>query len=221
MPRIQEDIKKDVVDELYWDSRVDASQVFVEVDAEGTVTLRGTVPTRTARFSAEADARMTPDVVTVENELKVDRPKIVPDQELMSNVTEMLGWASEVDSSQIAVTVRSGIVTLEGPVPSYWEKERAKELAANVTGVVEVIDELAVVPTESVRDQVVADYLIRALERQLHTDIDSVDVTVEEGEVTLSGTVPDWPSYRAAEETAGSTRGVLAVNNHLTIAESA
>jgi osmotically-inducible protein OsmY len=37
--------------------------------------------------------------------------------------------------------------------------------------------------------------------------------------VTLSGTVPDWASYRAAEETAGSTRGVLVVNNHLTIAE--
>jgi hypothetical protein len=41
-------------------------------------------------------------------------------------------------------------------MPEYWENERAKELAANVTGVVEVIDELAVVPTESVRDQVVA-----------------------------------------------------------------
>ena len=44
MKRLDENIKKDIVDELYWDNRIDASQVNVTVN-DGIVTLSGSVPT--------------------------------------------------------------------------------------------------------------------------------------------------------------------------------
>jgi hyperosmotically inducible protein len=55
MARTEEQIKRDVVDQLYWDNRVDASDVTVEV-SNGTVTLRGTVPTYFASTAALNDA---------------------------------------------------------------------------------------------------------------------------------------------------------------------
>lgn len=55
MARTEEQIKRDVVDQLFWDIRVDASDVTVEV-SNGTVTLRGTVPTYLAAKAAIDDS---------------------------------------------------------------------------------------------------------------------------------------------------------------------
>lgn len=51
---IDEKIKKNVTDQLYWDHRVDASDVQIEVD-EGVVTLSGNVPSFTAKDAAYDD----------------------------------------------------------------------------------------------------------------------------------------------------------------------
>lgn len=47
MQKIDVKLKKDVVDSLYWDSRVDASRIKVDV-ADGKVTLTGTLSDHTA-----------------------------------------------------------------------------------------------------------------------------------------------------------------------------
>jgi osmotically-inducible protein OsmY len=48
-------LSKDVVDQLYWDSRVDSSEVKVEV-SDGAVTLGGTLTSLSACFAAVEDA---------------------------------------------------------------------------------------------------------------------------------------------------------------------
>jgi hypothetical protein len=73
MPRKDEDIKKDIVDALYWDRRVDASLVTVTV-SDGNVMLGGSVPDRAALEAAEDDARVVGGkgrVQTVENRLRI------------------------------------------------------------------------------------------------------------------------------------------------------
>jgi len=52
MARSDEVIKKDVVDELYWDNRIDASKVTATVN-DGAVTLAGAGP----RHSRERGGR--------------------------------------------------------------------------------------------------------------------------------------------------------------------
>lgn len=209
-------IKRLVVDELYWDSRVDASKVLVEVK-DGVVRLSGHVATCADRYAAEADARMIEGVVAIENELEVEQPLGVPDNELAWNVSTVLDWTPDVDASDIEVSAHEGNVTLRGSVKFYWEKLRAHLLAARVPGVHRVVDELVVVPTEKLSDREIAHSLEQALDRHLLEDAQNVQVSVREGVVTLRGSV-SRPGFRhTAELLAQHTRGVTGVNNELTI----
>jgi osmotically-inducible protein OsmY len=211
-----ENIKRLVVDELYWDSRVDASKVTVEV-TDGIVTLAGHVPTVADRYSAEADARLIRNVVTVENDIQVDQPEIVPDRELQDTVTRTLDWTPDVDTAGLEVSAKEGTVTLRGTVPSYWEKLRAHLLAARVPGVVHVIDEIAVTPAETYEDHLIANALERVLDRSLYDDVNAVQVTVKRGVVTLQGQVPDASVRRTIQESAERILGVTEIHNELKV----
>jgi osmotically-inducible protein OsmY len=217
--RTSEDIKRDVVDQLYWDGRVDASNVKV-IAADGSVTLTGNVPTYTARQSAQEDAWLIAGVRSVDNRLDVaysaetGRPE---DAELQANVSTASGWAPELQDADIDALVTGGWVTLRGSVNAYWKKLRAEEVTATLAGVRGVTNELSVVPTTAYEDRLIADSIVAALDRNVYVDVESVDVRVNGGVVTLSGSVSSLPAFRAAQETCERTVGVIAVNNELVI----
>jgi osmotically-inducible protein OsmY len=213
-----EKIKKQVVDQLYWDSRVDASDIEVEVEG-GEVALTGDVPSYSARQAATSTVWSIDGVTAVDNRLSVEYPSTIEfpsDAEVRSNIESILLWNTEIDSSEIAISVQDHIVTLEGTVDSYWKKVRAADLA-DVTGVFEVVNKLAVVPTEDYVDEDIAGDVTDALDRNLHVNVDDVTVKVKDGEVTLTGTVSSWTAYRSAEDSAFYTLGVRDVDNRLTI----
>lgn len=208
-------IKRLVVDELFWDGRVDASKVTVVVN-HGVVKLSGEVPTYADYYSAEADVRMIDDVVAVENELEVFHPALVPDNELRSNVETVLIWSPEVDSSNINTVAKSGWITLTGTVKTCKQKHIAVELIESIPGVIGITNDLTVIPTERPADQKIAEEIIKGIEHHRDLNTDSIDVIVEAGKVTLEGTVANWFAYRTAEELALVTEGVVAVKNYLT-----
>src|SRR5512140_174657 len=78
----QERIKRDVVEQLYWDQRVDSSEITVETSATH-VRLTGTVPSYHARMAAEYDAWQVAGVSRVTNELTVafSNPASMPSDE--------------------------------------------------------------------------------------------------------------------------------------------
>jgi osmotically-inducible protein OsmY len=63
-------IHHDVIEELKWDSRVDETEVGVQV-AAGVVTLTGTVTSWAKRVAAQEAARRVIGVLDVANDLKV------------------------------------------------------------------------------------------------------------------------------------------------------
>lgn len=71
-----EEIKMRVVDQLRWDSRLDASDVAVTVD-DGRASLSGTVPSYRAKIAAEDDARTVLGIRTIENQLQVQLPPTI------------------------------------------------------------------------------------------------------------------------------------------------
>lgn len=122
-----------------------------------------------------------------------------------------------LDTSDIVISVDRGVVSLDGSVTSCGAKDAAADLVFKAAGVVGVVNKLAVVPTRESTDQTIATAIVDALERSGGPGCTLVDVEVDGGMVTLTGTVPDWPSYRAAMDAAWATPGVVALQNKLEI----
>ncbi len=140
-----------------------------------------------------------------------------PDDEIRENVANVIHWDSDLEDADITVSVAEGWVTLRGTVDAYWKKQRAQETASTLTGVRGITNELAVVPSRTYEDKLIADSIVAALERNIQVDASTIHVRVNGGEVTLSGSVPSLPVFRAAQATAEDMPGVVAVNNDLEI----
>jgi osmotically-inducible protein OsmY len=215
--KTDEGIAKDVVDSLYWDSRVDASNVAVTVD-DGIVTLAGTVSSSSERAAAMEDAWVISGVRDVKNELKVDVRRQVPsDPEIKANIENSFKWDNDLYPCDIQVGVQAGWVTLEGSVDAFWKKGRAEDLAFSLRGVAGATNKIAVVPTQTVEDEKLAENVIHALDRNKDVDVDDIDVTVEKGKVSLTGTVSSWSARRAAYNAARYARGVKEVEDQITV----
>jgi len=214
---LDEEIKQKVVDQLVWDNRVDASEIKVEVEF-GRVTLSGIVPSSFTQQAVIDDVWSVDGVIAVDDNLTIEPYSVsAAGEPLAAAVEGALRVDSQVDSSEITVTSVDGQVTLGGTVEALWQKLRAEEIASGVTGVLGVTNEIAVVPTEDVLDEVIAQDVVEAIDRNANVDVDSVDVTVDYGYVTLTGTVSDWVARDAAYQAAINTLGVKGVSEQLIV----
>jgi osmotically-inducible protein OsmY len=66
------------------------------------------------------------------------------DSELQRDVLDELKWEPSVNAAHIGVSVKNGVVTLSGHVPSYWEKYMAEKAAKRVYGAKAIANELDV-----------------------------------------------------------------------------
>jgi osmotically-inducible protein OsmY len=144
---------------------------------------------------------------------------VVPtDTEIKTSAERTLAWNPDVYSADIDVTVSGGVVRLEGTVDAYWKRWKAEDLVSNLNGVVDVENHLAVVPSESFLDKDIAQDIEAALERNQYVNAENVTVKVEDGKVTLTGTVSSYYARGKAYDVAVFTPGVLTANNHIAVA---
>jgi osmotically-inducible protein OsmY len=140
------------------------------------------------------------------------------DEALTLSVKDELFWDPKVDSEQIAVSADDGTITLRGTVGSFRQKRDAKQAAERVHGVVYVENDLTVrILTKSRRAD--ADLRGDVLQALLLDSLipTTVDAKVEDGYVTLSGTV-DWQYQRdEAMFVAGNILGVTGVDNEILV----
>lgn len=145
------------------------------------------------------------------------------DTDIERDVKEELTWNPDLDSTNIAVTAHSGVVTLAGFVKSYLDKYEAEQAAKRVAGVVAVANDLEVrLPNVDQRpDPDIARDIVSALKTTLPLTWDRIKVTVKAGWVTLEGTV-DWNYRRTAAETAArGVKGVKGITNSITVKPAA
>ncbi|MGO4700531.1 BON domain-containing protein [Dyella sp. 2RAB6] len=78
--------------------------------------------------------------------MKTSKQEGVPadDDELLETIFERLAGDSDVDASEIEVSVREGCVVLSGLVPSHQARRDAEAIAVSVRGVREVENRLKV-----------------------------------------------------------------------------
>jgi osmotically-inducible protein OsmY len=141
------------------------------------------------------------------------------DHQLQRDVMDELKWEPEVEAAHIGVTVKDGVVTLTGHVPSYGEKYAAEKAAKRVLGVKAVANELDVkLPGTSKRtDEDIAAAAVKALEFSPSLPEDKIKVIVNSGWVTLEGEV-EWQYQKdAAERAVRYLTGVIGVSNQIKI----
>jgi osmotically-inducible protein OsmY len=137
------------------------------------------------------------------------------DAEIERDVKEELKWQPDLDATDIAVSVNSGVVALTGFVKSYTDKYEAENAAKRVAGVVAVANDLEVrLPAVDERpDPEIARDAVAAIKSQLPISSEHIKVVVKNGWVTLEGTI-EWQYQRTTAETAvRRIKGVKGVTN--------
>jgi len=139
------------------------------------------------------------------------------DVRLRDAVMRQLDWDPEVDDSAIGVTAKEGVVTLTGFIDSYAGKLAAERIVKRVRGVRAVANDITVRLRVDRTDTDIAADAARAL--KLRPGIsESVQATVHNGHVTLTGKVEWLLQKEHAEEAVRHVRGTRGVLNHIEVA---
>jgi osmotically-inducible protein OsmY len=137
------------------------------------------------------------------------------DAEIEKNVKEELAWHPDLDVTDIAVSVKNGVVTLTGFVRSYTDKYEAEAAAKRVVGVAAVANAIEVrMPSVDERpDPEIARDAVAAIKAQLPISWENIKIVVKSGWVTLEGQV-EWQYQRqTAENAVRRIKGVKGVSN--------
>ena len=141
------------------------------------------------------------------------------DEEIKRDVEAELKWDPDIDATDIAVSAKSGVVTLAGYVPSYLMKYEAEKAAKRVAGVVGVANDLEVrLPSIDERpDPEIARDAVAAIKSRLPISWDRIKVIVKNAWITLEGEV-EWNYQRqTAEEAVRALKGVKGVTNSVVV----
>ena len=208
-------IHHDVLAELKWDSRVDETEVGVQVNG-GVVTLTGTVTSWAKRVAAQEAARRVIGVLDVANDtkVKVSGGLARTDTEIAQAVRQALEWDVFVPNEKITSTVTDGWVTLEGPVESWSQRDAAERAVRNLSGVKMVVNKIIVKPAQPMTGDV-RKAIEEALERRAEREARNIGVDVRDGTVTLTGPVHSWAERKSVLAAARFTPGVRAVEDRL------
>jgi osmotically-inducible protein OsmY len=200
--KTDEEVEKAVHDALVHDPRVWSFDVGVDSDY-GVVTLTGMVDNLKASKAAEEDAHNTVGAWRIKNHLKVRPITYLSNEKIISRVKAALKRDPYLARHDILVSAYNGKVYLHGMVDSDFEKLEAEDAAFRVNGVIEVANYLDVrkdetwlsdwIIEEGVQDQLVWDTAL---------DGTKVQVDVQDGVVTLTGTVGTWYQYMEAAKDA-------------------
>jgi osmotically-inducible protein OsmY len=141
------------------------------------------------------------------------------DSEIEQDVKDELRWDPEIDATDIAVSVKKGVVTLTGFAKSYSDKYEAEAAAKRVAGVVGVANDIEVrLPSIDQRpDPEIAREAADAIRSQLPISSEKIKVIVKNGWVTLEGGV-EWQYQRqTAENAVRRIRGVQGTTNSIEV----
>lgn len=147
---------------------------------------------------------------------------MLSDTEVKKNVEHELDWAADVSASDIAVSVKAGVVTLSGFAHSFGDKMRAERCVKSVAGVAGVANDVEVRLAGQARpDPEIARDAVVALKAQLPSSSEAIKVVVQDGVLRLEGPVAWNYQRQRAEEAVHNVRGVRSVVNQISLRPSA
>ncbi|MEQ8768037.1 MAG: BON domain-containing protein [Planctomycetota bacterium] len=184
---------------------------------DGIVNLSGTVSNLAARRDARDIAESTKGVLAVINRITVDPGKTVDDEAPVDDVKTALLVDPATESFEVDVKADEGAITLRGTVDSWAERRLAGDVTRSIAGVTSIDNLVQVEQPETRSDAEIAPEIRGRLREDASIDDSDVEVTVDEGTVTLTGTVGSAFEKRAATYKAWVAGVDTVVNENLTV----
>jgi len=191
---------------------------------DGIVTLTGDVDLYQQKLDAAKTARKVADVQGVRNLIAVDG-KNVGDAELAVQLDRKLYYDRMGYDNQfnfITASVSNGVATLSGEARIAYDRDSALALVANTAGVKDVVDNIRVSPASLFDDRIRLAtmrmiYRDPTLSRYAIDPAYPIRIVVDNGHVTLYGTVATQMDKQVAGIRANQVFGAFSVQNDLEV----
>jgi osmotically-inducible protein OsmY len=212
--RTDEEIKRNVMEELKWDAQLQPNEIGVIVK-DGVVTLTGWVDSFLKKWSAEDATLRVSGVKAVANDIEVKLASERTDADIAAAALRALEWDAFVPSDKVQVTVSKGWVTLKGEVEWQYQKQDAERVVRRLVGVKGVSNLIVVKPRASPSE--LKKKIEDALVRNAQLDANRITVEIQGSKAILKGTVRAWAEKEEAERVAWSAPGITSVENRIQV----
>ena len=209
-------ITENVFQALLWDARVSPARIDVDSN-KGYVTLTGTVDNFHKKWSAIDNTMKVANVLKVIDKIKVVPADSVDDATIQKHIEEALSNDSRLEQSDISCFVLKGSVSLQGRVKSFYQKIAAEESCRWIKGVVNVVNQIDVVPSNRDYDEQIRRRVRDLIGENLQTEAKTIKIKVENGIVLLGGHVRTNINKIYAETLASMVSNVAYVQNELIV----
>jgi len=219
--RYDNDIEARVSQELAKKKNFNKLQASVE---DGIVTLTGNVDLYQQKLDAAKKVRKMSKVQGVRNLIEVSTT--VPDSELQAKLDRKLYYdrmGYDNTFNYVTASVNDGVVTLIGEVRQPISSDSAVSIANTLPGVKEVVNNIKVAPVSNFDDRIRlaatrSIYGFSTLNRYAIDPARPIRIVVDNGHLTLYGTVDSKADKDVAGIRANQVFGVFKVQNNLTVA---
>ncbi len=207
------DIRDRVEGALQGSAKVGHLSLSADVQG-GTVTLSGRVLVLGQSWQAEEAVAAVRGVLGIVNQVEI-QSRGRPDDSIEHDLPRRIEDIPVLAAAGIAAKVSGGKVTLGGQVKDARLRFRAREAAADVEGVLAVVDEIS---SPSTTDELILKAAKNLLGPGSFVRVAGViRPTVEDGIVTLDGRVPRLSERRQAERLVWGINGVRGVVNQIEV----
>jgi hyperosmotically inducible protein len=192
---------------------------------DGIVTLSGTVSLYQDKLDAAKKVKKIANVNGVRNNIAV-AGETVPDSQLQQKLAKKLAYdrVGYYDNAfnYVALSVKDGVVSVNGATYNDMGRDSALAIIARMPGVKDVVSEVKVLPTSIFDDDLrvrtaQAIYGDSELGRYSTDPAEPIRIVVDNGHVTLYGTVQSTMDKNIAGMRAGEVPGAFSVENKLAV----
>lgn len=141
------------------------------------------------------------------------------DSQIQRDIQDELEWEPYLNSSEIGVAVKDGVVTLSGKVNSFSKKMALEKAVKRIAGVRALAEDIEVGMSSDLEktDAEIAQIVLNALKWNITIPDEQIFVKVEDGIVKLEGET-NWDFQRSsAQSVVEHLQGVRSVINLITI----
>lgn len=211
MTRVKDNIiKNNVIDELVWDSRIDTSNIDVEVKDQFVV-LRGTVKSLYSKRLVSENVKSLKNIKSVRNKLQVelDGEEDVPgDAQIQDIIKSVVNSNKYLRNEKLIIKVNEGNVVVKGEVDLLWKKKYFEELISNIYGVISIENKIEVKPVIDLSDNDIKQDIIESLKRRnLDKSID-LDFEIENKTIEINSNQGFWGNEMIILDIIENTNGV-------------